>query len=225
MAVSSPWYLSATPLTVRPWLIRLSAVTALLDAVVVAVAVSLPGADFPLRQSAAMVAVSGLANALMALALWRGRTVPAPLAVLALLVEVVLLAWLLDLTGGPFNPFAVVFGVYVALAGVALGRGPATVVAAAAAVAYGGCSTCTLSRTSRSTIGSTTFRRTSSRCGWPWPRPRNSPPISPCRRRHALDVMRRRAMQIGAAHVADHARCRGRPRTLHAFGHHRRRRP
>ncbi len=137
MAVSSPWYLSATPLTVRPWLIRLSAVTALLDAVVVAVAVGLPGADFPLRQPVVMVAVSGLANGLMALALWRGRTVPAPLAVLALLVEVVLLAWLLDLTGGPFNPFAVVFGVYVALAGVALGRGPATVVAAGAAVAYG----------------------------------------------------------------------------------------
>ena len=137
MPVASPWYLSATPLTVRPWLIRLSLITALLDAVVVAVAVGLPGADFPLRQPAAMVAVSGLANGLMALALWRGRSVPAPLAVLALLVEVVLLAWLLDLTGGPFNPFAVVFGVYVALAGVALGRGPATVVAAGAAVAYG----------------------------------------------------------------------------------------
>ena len=41
---------------------------------------------------------------------------PAPLAVLALLVDVVLLAGLLDLTGGPFNPFTVVFGVHVALA-------------------------------------------------------------------------------------------------------------
>ena len=137
MPVASPWYLSATPLPARPWLIRLRVTTALLDVVVVAVAVAWPGVDFPLRQAAAMVALSGLANGLMALALWRQWTVPAPLAVLALLVDVALLAWLLDLTGGPFNPFAVVFGVYVALAGVALGRGPATVVAAGAAVAYG----------------------------------------------------------------------------------------
>jgi two-component system, sensor histidine kinase RegB len=135
--MSSPWYLSATPLTALPWLIRLRVITAVLDFAVVAIALAWPGADFPLRQAAGVVALSGLVNGLMALALRRGWSPPAPLLVLALLVDVALLSWLLDLTGGPFNPFAVVLAVHVALAGVTAGRAAALVVGVGAAAAYG----------------------------------------------------------------------------------------
>jgi hypothetical protein len=42
-----------------------------------------------------------------------------------------------ELTGGPFNPFAVLFGVHVMLALALLGRIPAAIVGACAAAGYG----------------------------------------------------------------------------------------
>ena len=64
---AQPWYLRTTPLATLPWLIRLRAVTAALDVVVLVVALVLPHLDFPLRQIAGLI------------------------------LDVVLLKWLLDL--------------------------------------------------------------------------------------------------------------------------------
>lgn len=136
-AVPIPWYLSATPIAARPWLIRLRVTTALLATPVVVVALLWPGLDFPLRQAAPLVALAGASHALVALALARQWTLPAAAVALGALVDAALLAWLLDLTGGPFNPFAVVFAVHVALVGATAGRVPATFVGLGAAAAYG----------------------------------------------------------------------------------------
>jgi len=135
-AVPTPWYLSATPITARPWLIRIRAATAALSALVVVVALAWPGLDFPLRQAAPLVALAGVVHGLIAAALARQWTMPAAMVAVSALIDVALLAWLLDLTGGPFNPFAVVFAVHVAFAGVTAGRWPAATIAVGAVAAY-----------------------------------------------------------------------------------------
>ncbi|MGD9904787.1 MAG: sensor histidine kinase [Vicinamibacterales bacterium] len=137
MPVSSPWYLSATPITAAPWLTRLRATTAVVCAVVVAIALAWPSLDFPLRQATPLVALAGVVHGLIAVTLARQWAMPAAMVALGALVDVALLGWLLDLTGGPFNPFAVVFAVHVAFAGVTAGRWPAAAVAAGAVAVYG----------------------------------------------------------------------------------------
>jgi two-component system sensor histidine kinase RegB len=119
---SQPWYLSATPLAALPWLIRLRWATVLIDLVVLVTAVTLPYVDFPLRRIALLIASAALANAALALFLSRRRSVPRSAAVVTIAVDVLLLTGLLELTGGPFNPFAVIYAVHVALAAVTLGR-------------------------------------------------------------------------------------------------------
>ncbi len=137
VSLKQPWYLSATAVAALPWLIRLRVVTALLDLVIVITAMVLPHADFPLRHAVVVVALAGLANAAIAVGLARHRSIPPTAVVAALLLDVVLLTELLDLTGGPFNPFAVIFAAHVALAAVTAGRGASWLVAAAAVSAYG----------------------------------------------------------------------------------------
>ncbi len=132
-----PWYLKATPLATVPWLIRLRTVTAVLDLLVLGVALALPQVDFPLRQIAWLVALSAVANAAIALALTRRAGLPRAALATSLVLDVLLLTWLLDLTGGPFNPFAVIYAVHIALAGLTLGRLPAGLVATVAAAGYG----------------------------------------------------------------------------------------
>ncbi len=137
VSLKPPWYLSATAMAALPWLIRLRVATALLDLAVVITAMVLPRADFPLRHAVALVALSGLANAAIAVGLSRHRSLPPAAIVAALLLDVMLLTELLDLTGGPFNPFAVIYAAHVALAAVTAGRGPSWLVAAAAVSSYG----------------------------------------------------------------------------------------
>lgn len=137
MAIPSPWYLTATPLRALPWLIRLRTTTAALELAVIAVALVWPAADFPLRVAVPLIAVSAAANLAVASSLARQWPMPAAAVVAGLWIDVALLTWLLDLTGGPFNPFAVVFAVHVALAGVTVGRAAAVAVAAAALAGYG----------------------------------------------------------------------------------------
>lgn len=137
VSLKPPWYLSATAVAALPWLIRLRVTTALLDLAVVITAMVLPYADFPLRHAVVVVALAGLANAAIAVGLSRHRSLPPTAIVVALLFDVMLLAELLDLTGGPFNPFAVIFAAHVALAAVAAGRGASWLVAGATVSAYG----------------------------------------------------------------------------------------
>jgi two-component system sensor histidine kinase RegB len=66
----------------------------------------------------------------------RGAPIAQPIAAAALGLDVVLLTGLLELTGGPFNPFTVVYGVQVAVAALTLGHGWGWLVGGFAAVCY-----------------------------------------------------------------------------------------
>jgi two-component system, sensor histidine kinase RegB len=132
-----PWYLRATPLAARPWLVRQRWATVAVDAAVLAATATFSHRDFPLGHLAPFIAASAVGNAAVAVSLTQGRPVaPAPLIGL-LLLDVALLTGVLELTGGPFNPFALIYGVYVALAAVPLGPPAALLVGAAAAIGYG----------------------------------------------------------------------------------------
>jgi two-component system sensor histidine kinase RegB len=132
-----PWYLAATPLATLPWLVRLRTTTAGLQVAVVLFAWAFPHLDFPLRRLSLAILAAAAGNACRALYLARTGTVPRLVELLGLAIDAVLLTGLLELTGGPFNPFAVVFVVQIALAALVLGRFPAGLVAALAAICFG----------------------------------------------------------------------------------------
>jgi two-component system sensor histidine kinase RegB len=132
-----PWYLGATPLATRPWIVRVRWTTAILETAVVAVALAASPLDFPLRRVAPLIGLSGIANAAVAFSLSRGTAIPGPATLLLLGLDVALLTGLLELTGGPFNPFSVIYAVHVSLASVTLGRVSAGIIGALAAGAFG----------------------------------------------------------------------------------------
>lgn len=119
--MAQPWYLGATSGATLPWLVRLRWTTACIDALVVLVILLLPSVDLPLDHLLWIIGASALTNAAVAVRLSRGASIPAPAALAALALDVVLLTGLLELTGGPFNPFSVIYAVQVALAAVTLG--------------------------------------------------------------------------------------------------------
>jgi two-component system sensor histidine kinase RegB len=133
----TPWYLGATPLATLPWLIRLRWATAALETIVLIVALLLPQIDFPLRRLAVLVALSTSSNAAVAYWLSRGRALPRAAALITLVVEASLLTGLLDLTGGPFNPFAVLYAVHITLAALTVGRVAAGLMALFVVGCYG----------------------------------------------------------------------------------------
>jgi len=128
---ATPWYLEATTLAAVPWLARLRWTRGVVDAVVVLVAMALPTLDFPLSHLAPLLAATGALNIATAVQLSRGRQPHPRLSTLDLLLQPFLLTELLELTGGPFNPFAVVYVVPIALAALTLGaaRGVAVTLA------------------------------------------------------------------------------------------------
>src|SRR5688572_5399623 len=106
---SRPWYLGATPIATLPWLIRLRWATACIELCVLLAVLLLPGSDLPLDHLAWLVGAAALTNAAVAVRLSKGASLPRPAATAALALDVVLLTGLLELTGGPFNPFSVVY--------------------------------------------------------------------------------------------------------------------
>ena len=135
-ATRTPWYLTATTLAAVPWLARLRWARAAVDALVIAISLALPSLDFPLRRVVPLLAVTALLNAAAAVRLSRGRPSLRSLSVTELLLLPLLLTELLELTGGPFNPFAVVYVVPVALAGLTLGAAYGVLVTAASVGGY-----------------------------------------------------------------------------------------
>jgi two-component system sensor histidine kinase RegB len=111
--------------------------TAAIETTMAATAWFFPALDFPLRQLALLMLVAAAANAGVAVMLARRRFAPPAIVMAALLVDVFLLAGLLDLTGGPFNPFSVVFVAQATLAGLTLGAIRGTLVGASAALCLG----------------------------------------------------------------------------------------
>jgi two-component system sensor histidine kinase RegB len=121
VTATRPWYLGATPLATLPWLIRLRWATAAIEASIAAVVWLFPALDLPLDHLAPLLVIAAAVNAAIASWLAHGRAVPRPAAAAGLAVEVVLLTGLLKLTGGPSNPFAVVYVVQILLAALTLG--------------------------------------------------------------------------------------------------------
>ena len=115
-----PWDLGATPLAAVPWLIRLRGRQRLRGHRARG-GVADAGFDFPLRRLAPLMAASACANVA-----WpsgcRGVSRFPALAALGLALDVALLTGLLELTGGPFNPFSVIFLVQIAHAALTLGQ-------------------------------------------------------------------------------------------------------
>lgn len=133
---ATPWYLTATSLAAVPWLARLQWARAVVDLVVLVVAVTVDnaGIDVPLAHAAPVLAAAALLDVVVA---WRaGRGVSTGVRVAGYAVQAVLLTQLLELTGGPFNPFVVVYAAPIALAGLTLGRAAGTAVGAISVGGY-----------------------------------------------------------------------------------------
>jgi two-component system sensor histidine kinase RegB len=134
---AAAWYLAATPGTVSQWLVRVWRLTAALDLVVVVTAFVLPSGTFPLRRLAPLLAATAFINVERASRRAGARPTPRLMTALHLLLQVALLTGLLELSGGPSNPFSVIYAVQIALAAVTLGVGWASALAGWAAVCYG----------------------------------------------------------------------------------------
>jgi two-component system sensor histidine kinase RegB len=134
---SQPWYLGATPLATLPWLIRLRWMSAGVEVAAAAVAFAFPALDYPLRELAWLLLVTASGDVAAALWLSRRRALPRAVSAAGLGLEILLLAGLLELTGGPFNPFTIIFVAHVTLAGLTLGAAYASMLAVLAAAAVG----------------------------------------------------------------------------------------
>ncbi len=130
------WYLGLTPVSTRSWQIRLRWTTAAIEALILAVVFVLPELDLPLQHIAPVLAAAGVTNAVTALWLSRG-SVPRPVGAFAMAVDIVLLSGLIELSGGPFNPFSVIYAVQIALAAVTLGAWWASSLGALAGACFG----------------------------------------------------------------------------------------
>jgi two-component system sensor histidine kinase RegB len=102
------------------WLVRLRWGAVLGQLATVGAARALLGSEVPLARMLVLVAALAASNA--ALAALRGRTArPAALCGTALTLDTLLLSALLHATGGPYNPFGVLYLVHITLAAVVLG--------------------------------------------------------------------------------------------------------
>ncbi len=134
---AAAWYLAATPGTVSQWLVRLWRSTAALDILVVVTAFLLPAGTFPLRRLAPLLAATAFIHLERASRRVGARPTPRLMTVLHLLLQVALLTGLLELSGGPSNPFSVIYVVQISLAAVTLGLGGAATVGGWVALCYG----------------------------------------------------------------------------------------
>jgi len=131
-----PWYVGIAPGKGLPWLVRLRWATAFLQAIALLIVFVASEADIPLREIWWLLVVALAANVFVGFRLSRGATLQRPLSAAALGIEMVLLTALLELTGGPFNPFSVILVVQIAIAALTLGRLYAVLGTVLAAAAY-----------------------------------------------------------------------------------------
>lgn len=130
------WYLDASPAAARLWLARLHWAQSAAAALVLLGSLIFWSEEFPLHRLAPLITAAGLLHGDSAWRLARNQRVPQWLGAAALGVDIIVLTGLLELSGGPSNPFAVVYVVQIALAAVTLGRGWALVLGGAAAAAF-----------------------------------------------------------------------------------------
>ena len=103
------------------WLPIVRWVTSLAWWAVLATVLLFPHLDLPLRAITPFGLTAALCRTLIAMLAQRGVPVPRALFGICWCAEAALLAILLDITGGPFNPFIVMYAIYAWLAAVTLG--------------------------------------------------------------------------------------------------------
>ncbi len=131
------WYFAVNPASVSQWLSRLWWTTVAIDAAVIVASFFLSPSVFPLRRVAPLVAANALISAEMTMRLSGPRPPSRMLTGAALLIQVVLLTGLLELSGGPSNPFSVIYAVQIALAALTLGVRWAYLAGAVSILSYG----------------------------------------------------------------------------------------
>ena len=132
-----PWYLGATTPVTLPWLVRARWATAFIQTGVVVTAFAWPQLDLPLRRIAPLLVATILMNGSTALWLAQKPSVPPAAAAGDLFLQVLLLTALIELTGGPFNPFIVIYAVQIALAWLTLGASWGALLSGWAAACFG----------------------------------------------------------------------------------------
>src|SRR6478672_7108616 len=95
-----------------------------------------PHLDISLREISRLGLTAAICRTVVVLAFRRERAA-SPLAGVALAADALLLTGLLDITGGPFNPFIVMFAVYIWIGAVGVSPVWAVVVSVASAVGFG----------------------------------------------------------------------------------------
>jgi two-component system sensor histidine kinase RegB len=104
---------------------------------VIGVAWLFPHLDLSLREIAPLGLTAAICRTLIATLLHKRGTVPPALLGFSLSVDAALLTGLLDITGGPFNPFIVMFATYVWLATVSVSPRWGVLVCLVAAIGFG----------------------------------------------------------------------------------------
>jgi two-component system sensor histidine kinase RegB len=119
------------------WLPVVQWATCLMLWTVIGVAWLFPHLDLSLREIAPLGLTAAICRTLIATLLYKRGTVPSALLGFSLSVDAALLTGLLDITGGPFNPFIVMFATYVWLATVSLSPRWGVLVGLVAAIGFG----------------------------------------------------------------------------------------
>jgi two-component system, sensor histidine kinase RegB len=130
------WYLHATPAAIGRARASLSWASAAIAGVLVVGSFALSRPVFPLGRLAPLLAAAALVGAEIAARRTGRRPAARWLDAAGLLLQVALLTGVLELSGGPFNPFSVVYAILIAVAALTLGRRYAVLVAAASVAAY-----------------------------------------------------------------------------------------
>ncbi|HEY7450126.1 MAG TPA: ATP-binding protein [Vicinamibacterales bacterium] len=125
------------PLANWSWHVPMRWITVAVQLGTVALVWLFPNLDAPLRSLTPLILASALMNAVSAGWLARPKTLPRAIRAVSFAADVVLLTGLLDVTGGPYNPFIVIYAVYIGLAAATMGIGWAWTMAAFSAAAYG----------------------------------------------------------------------------------------
>jgi two-component system sensor histidine kinase RegB len=120
-----------------PWLVRMRWGLVAFELLVVAVAAALFGAAIPVRGVLACVVVVGASNVVLGGRLERGGHASEGLCGAVLAFDIVLFTVILHLAGGPWNPFSILYLVYIALAAVVLDSRWTWGLAVLAVVGYG----------------------------------------------------------------------------------------
>jgi two-component system, sensor histidine kinase RegB len=119
------------------WLPATRAVTCAALWLMTAAAWALPALHLPLRVIAPLGLAAAICHTLLAALAQLGRVSPPAVIGISLSIDAALMTGLLDLTGGPFNPFIVMYAVFIWLAVVAASPRWSAAVAAVSVAAFG----------------------------------------------------------------------------------------